>query len=432
MAHINIDTLKKAIKNGELVDSINDEKWLECIPCIQGKQTRKPFPTKATERHHLPGQMIHMDVNFSKILSFQGNHSTLVVIDDASRYVFIHHQASKAEPQEFLSILVPYLETQTGNKLKIIQKDKGHEFLGTISKLILDKGIQTHDSLAGQSAQNGVVERMNRSIWDKARSCILESKLPEQMFDYAIDYVVYTMNCFKQSFHRSRELKTPYEELFGFQPTNLKHLKFGQLVFVHSNGASNFSSANDVSARSEPHIFIGYPLNEKGYKVFNARMMKHSLAHHVRFLPEMFKDHFPNTFLNLAPRPDRIWSVKRPFVTQPFPNVSLLCHEIEEQMDDSDELAYYTMSSASDNIDSTPETYHQAVTGPDREHWIASIRVEMQAYFDQGILVYVKRSDATNILTTKWVFKIKLDELGEFFYKSRCTVRGFAQIAGVD
>jgi transposase InsO family protein len=84
----------------------------------------------------------------------------------------------------------------------------------------------------------------------------------------------------------------------------------------------------------------------------------------------------------------------------------------------------------------TPQTYREAMAGPDKDKWRAALEKEMQSCVDQKVWTLVPRSSlpaGANVLPCKEVFKLKLNELGVVVeYKARFTPKGYRQIAGVD
>jgi len=81
-------------------------------------------------------------------------------IDDATRETMIYFQDKKSETFELYKKDEAYIETQTGNRIKVVCSDRGGEFLskqitqhqdqrGTVQELTM------HDSLP----QNGIAER---------------------------------------------------------------------------------------------------------------------------------------------------------------------------------------------------------------------------------------------------------------------------------
>lgn len=84
----------------------------------------------------------------------------------------------------------------------------------------------------------------------------------------------------------------------------------------------------------------------------------------------------------------------------------------------------------------TPKTYEEAITGPDKNKWIASMDKEINSCEANETWVKVEKKELkkkTNIIKCKWVYKIKVNEKGEpVEYKSRLTPKGFMQKEGVD
>lgn len=62
-------------------------------------------------------------------------------------------------------------ETQTGKKLKAIRTDNGREYINQTMKEFMNKeGIRHQTTMAYTPEQNGVAERCNRTIMERARA----------------------------------------------------------------------------------------------------------------------------------------------------------------------------------------------------------------------------------------------------------------------
>jgi len=60
------------------------------------------------------------------------------------------------------------LEKSTGRKIKVLQSDNGGEYKSDpFLKLCRDEGIDRHFTVRNTPQQNGVVERMNRTLLEK-------------------------------------------------------------------------------------------------------------------------------------------------------------------------------------------------------------------------------------------------------------------------
>jgi Reverse transcriptase (RNA-dependent DNA polymerase)/Pol polyprotein, beta-barrel domain len=80
-----------------------------------------------------------------------------------------------------------------------------------------------------------------------------------------------------------------------------------------------------------------------------------------------------------------------------------------------------------------PKNYKQASTGPDNRKWRAAMDEELASLERQGTWAVVPRPKDAKTITSKWVYKIKLDSNNQpVRYKARLVARGFEQTHGVD
>ena len=81
-----------------------------------------------------------------------------------------------------------------------------------------------------------------------------------------------------------------------------------------------------------------------------------------------------------------------------------------------------------------PSNYKEATMGADNRLWVAAIKKELDALIANGTWELVQRpSKDVNIITSKWVFKIKYTSTGHLDrYKTRLVARGYTQVHGID
>ena len=80
-----------------------------------------------------------------------------------------------------------------------------------------------------------------------------------------------------------------------------------------------------------------------------------------------------------------------------------------------------------------PNTYAEAIASSDSENWKKAMDDEMNSLIENQTWVLASRKEAKNIVTCRWVFKKKRNELGEVVrFKARLCARGFTQEQGVD
>jgi hypothetical protein len=79
-----------------------------------------------------------------------------------------------------------------------------------------------------------------------------------------------------------------------------------------------------------------------------------------------------------------------------------------------------------------PGSLREALSGPDAHLWLAANDREMKSQFKNGVFTIVPRPKDHNVISTKFVFKIKDSETSGPRYKSRWVARGFTQLKGQD
>ncbi|CAI7837575.1 unnamed protein product [Closterium sp. NIES-53] len=89
----------------------------------------------------------------------------------------------------------------------------------------------------------------------------------------------------------------------------------------------------------------------------------------------------------------------------------------------------------SSTVISEPKTARQALSGPHREKWREAMDRELAALEKRGTwdLIPIEKTVNKNVLTGKWVFRVKTKADGTYEkHKARWVVRGFDQTHGVD
>ena len=80
-----------------------------------------------------------------------------------------------------------------------------------------------------------------------------------------------------------------------------------------------------------------------------------------------------------------------------------------------------------------PKTYAEAISCSDSDQWIESMKEEFSNFAETNTFNWVEPPANTNIVDSKWIYKIKLlpnNSIEKF--KSRLVARGFSQVEGVD
>ena len=165
-----------------------------CDQCQAEKQTRESFPHQSLSRASHPLQLLHVDLCGPLLVTSLGCSSFfLVIIDDFSRYIWVHFLRHKAI--EKFKIFKTMIELQTCQRICAIRSDRGGEFLSLkFTKLCESTGIVRQLTNANTPEQNGVAERANRKLLEMARSMIAHSSTPRFLWTEAINTAAFIIN----------------------------------------------------------------------------------------------------------------------------------------------------------------------------------------------------------------------------------------------
>jgi hypothetical protein len=235
LGHVSFKNLKKMqasdMVQGLYIKKAEAEDDLFCEGCIYGKHRRLPFPSGGRTRATRIGGLIHSDlVGPMLIPSVRGSKYFLVFKDDHSCYSQIHFIKKKSETADLFNQYAQRMEVVTGNQINTLRTENGGEYFGNdFEDWLKRKGIRHESSMPKTPEQNGVAERVNRTIIESARSMLHSSGLPTELWAEACSCAVYLQN---RMAVKGVDGKTPYEVWNGVKP-NLSHLRiFGSDVFL--------------------------------------------------------------------------------------------------------------------------------------------------------------------------------------------------------
>ena len=144
------------------------------------------------------------------------------------------------------------VEKSSGHQVKTLRSDNGGEYLSDEFQAYLKKeGIEHELTVPRTPEQNGVAERMNRTLVEAVRSMLTGAHLPPQFWAEALATAVYLRN---RSLTKSLKNLTPFEAWTGRKPS-VNHLKvFSCIAYAHI--AKEEIKKLDVKAKK--CILLGY------------------------------------------------------------------------------------------------------------------------------------------------------------------------------
>nr|GFD00532.1 retrovirus-related Pol polyprotein from transposon TNT 1-94 [Tanacetum cinerariifolium] len=229
LSHRNFDTINDLARN-DLVAGLPKFKYYKehlCPSCEQVKSKRASHPPKPVPNSRQRLHLLHMDLcGPMRIASLNGQRYILVIIDDYSRYTWVHFLRSKDKAPEVIITFSKRITVLLQSPVIIIRTDNGTEFKNQVLKIYFNSvGISHQMSSVRTPQQNRVVERQNRTLVEAARTMLIFSRAPLFLWAEAIATACFTQN--RSIIHR-RFNKTPYELINGRKP---------DILFLHVLGA---------------------------------------------------------------------------------------------------------------------------------------------------------------------------------------------------
>ena len=386
LGHLNYsDVIRLDTQNAATGISVNKKEHItdDCNGCKLGKMNRKPFPS-STSRATRPFELIHSDIcGPFQTQSIGGKKYFVTFIDDYSRYTTVFAIREKREAfEKFVefynstSNLFADRNNGSGYSIKTLRSDNGGEYTSkAFEKFCKEKGI-LHQFTAPYSAQqNGVAERMNRTLIEMVRCMIHQNTTPLSFWGEALSTAVYIRNRVPSS---AIEGKTPYELWFGNIP-DISNLRiFWCDAFVHIPDAQR----RKLDPKARKCKFVGYSSQQKAYRFWDPIDKKIRTSRDVEFnensifRPETYTSNhqkqFP-AFVEIYENDQNFIPVEIPMenhennddavpnedviIPEPIPNV-----EVENPIIGEDEPnENFEFDNPQQNIDEYDEIFHDAV-----------------------------------------------------------------------
>ncbi|GJY55734.1 retrovirus-related pol polyprotein from transposon TNT 1-94 [Tanacetum coccineum] len=456
------------------------EKEHLCSACAMDKSKKKPHKPKSEDTNQEKLNLLHMDLCGPMcVASVNGKKYILVIVDDYSRFTWVKCLRSKDEAPDFIIKFLKMIQVWLKVPVRRIRTDNGTEFVNQTLREYYEKVSISHEtSVARSPQQNGVVERRNRTLIEDACTMLIYAKAQLFLWAKAVATACYTQNC---SIIRLRHDKIPYELLHDKLPDlSLFHV-FGALCYP-TNDSENLGKLqpkadigifivyapikkhseiyNDIHTCSEPAASTGSPssttVNQDAPSPSNSQTTHETQSpiilndveedNHDLDVAHMNNDLFfgisiPENDSKASSSSDvNSYSLYKPCsklrhtLTQwtkdhPLDNI---IDELERPVSTRLQLHEQALFCYYDAFISSVElkTYKDALT---QSCWIEAMQEELNEFERLEVWELVPRPDKVMVITLKWIYKVKLDELGGILKnKARLVARGYRQEEGID
>ncbi|GJV52336.1 retrovirus-related pol polyprotein from transposon TNT 1-94 [Tanacetum coccineum] len=453
LSHLNFGAINHLARHGLVrgLPKLKFEKDHLCSACAMGKSKKKPHKPKSEDTNQEKLYLLHMDLcGPMRVASVNGKKYILVIVDDYSRFTWVKCLRSKDEAPDFIIKFLKMIQVRLKVPVRRIRTDNGTEFVNQTLREYYEKvGISHETSVARSPQQNGVIERRNRTLIEAARTMLIYAKASLFLWAEAVATACYTQN---RSIIRLRHGKTPYELLHDKLPDLSFFHVFGALCYP-TNDSENLDF-DELTAMASEHSSSGPALHEMTPAIITPEVIA-PIAEVVAPEPAASTDSPSSTTVDQdAPSPSNSQ-------TTPETQSYVIPNDVEEDGHDLD-VAHmnnnpffgipilendFEASSSTDIIPTVVHTaapYSEHVTKWTKDHHLDNIigklerlieamQEELNEFERLEVWELVPCPDKVIFITLKWIYKVKLDEMGGILKnKAGLVAHGYRQEEGID
>ncbi|GJZ78563.1 integrase, catalytic region, zinc finger, CCHC-type containing protein [Tanacetum coccineum] len=337
-----------------------------------------------------------------------------------------------------------------------------------LPKVSMKVGISHETYVARSPQQNGVVERRNRTLIEATRTMLIYAKALLFLWAEAVATACYIHN---RSIIRLRHGKTPYELLHDKLPDLSFFYVFGALCYP-TNDSENLGKLqpkanidfDELTAMAFEHSNSGPALHEMTPAIISLGLVPNPLPSTL-FVPPSRTDWdllFQLMFDELLNPPSSVDrpapnSSSEPAASTGLPSSTTVDqdapsprenHDLDvAHMNNDPFFAILIPENDSEAFSSSneqalfcyydafltsvkPKNYKDELT---QACWIEAMQEELNEFERLEVWELVPRPDKVMVITLKWIYKVKLDELGGILKnKARLVAHGYRQEKGID
>lgn len=433
----------KILSDRKLLPGLKSVNLPFCEHCVTSKQHRLAFGRSVARSKHIL-DLIHSDVWESSELSLGGARYLVSFIDDYSRRCWVYPIKKKSDVFSIFKEFKVLVELESGKRIKCLRTDNGGEYTdGEFLALCKREGIKRQFTVAYTPQQNGVAERMNRTLAERMRAMLRTASLPNSFWAEAAMTACYIIN---RSPSTAINLKTPMEMWTG-KPADYSSLhSFGCPAYVMYNSQER----TKLDPKSRKCLFLGYAEGIKGYRLWDPTTHKLIISRDVIFVENQLqlkeendsttKKSSETTTVHVENNLEEEGSNSSESESEHETNEPVESEEVRRSTRGRRPPAWHSEYVTESNIaycllteDGEPSNIHEASNSPDASMWKTAMQEEIEALHKNKTWELVPLPPGRKAIGNKWVYKIKRDSIDQIErYRARLVVKGYAQKEGID
>ncbi|GJZ62198.1 putative RNA-directed DNA polymerase [Tanacetum coccineum] len=345
-----------------------------CEPCVLGKQKKVSFVKSENTRKLKRLELVHTYVyGPASIPSIGGSCYYVTFIDDSSRKVWVYFLKNKSEVFNTFKKWKATVENETNLRVKCLKSDNGGEYSSRESiEYCAENGIRMLKTVPETPQQNGVAERMNRTLNERAK-------------------------------------KEEWQE----KEVSFAHLRvFGCDFYVKVKDVAR----DKLDAKSVKCTFIGYSSDDMGYRFWDSKSHKVVRSRDVTFNEDSIygaKAATDSSNLTKPNKKDQVSPGGSSDMSEGSENSGSFEDSERSDEEDSEDIASSEEGGSKTPQNGEPESYSEAFSSKELVHWKKTIYEEMVSLEKNQTWSLVRLPAGKKALQSKWVFSVKEEQDGK-------------------
>ncbi|GKC04611.1 retrovirus-related pol polyprotein from transposon TNT 1-94 [Tanacetum coccineum] len=355
-------------------------------------------------------------------MSINQEKYTLVIVDDYSRYTWVHFLRKKSQAPEMIMSFIRMVENQNDVKVKQIRTDDGTEFRNhELESFCYERGISHNFSSLYTPEQNGIAKRKNRTLIEAARTMLNGSVLSKHFWTEAvrIAWIFFCLKSFQSLQHKKITSRGDLSLIVLNEPDiPLTEDTEGPPDLINTKGTHEQNVQNE-QITTQP---------TEGPSGNNTKV---SVPVIKSLVPDVPQSHISNqASTNSYPVPQNRWSRE-----QHIKLINIIGDPGEGMLTRS-MAAKLTAASASECLfadflsEIEPKKVSEALK---HQGWVDAMQEELNQFYRNKVWTLVPLPYGKIAIGSKWVFRNKKDEHGiTTKNKARLVAQGYSQVEGID
>nr|GEV19307.1 hypothetical protein [Tanacetum cinerariifolium] len=403
LSHLNFGAINHLARQGLVrgLPKLKFEKDHFCSACAMGKSTKKSYKPKSEDTNQEKLYLLHMDLcGPMRVESVNGKKYTLVIVNDYSRFTWVKCLRSKDEALDFIIKFLKMIQVRLKVLVRRIRTDNGTEFVNqTLREYYDEADIGIFIGYAPTKKAFRIYNRRTRRIVETIHVDFDElTAMASEQSSSGPTLNEMTLATISSGLVKEPSSSTPYV------PPSRTDWVQAELTGLPSSSTVDQDAPSPSKSQTTPET--------------QSSVIPQDVEEDIH---DIEVAHMGNDPLFGVPIP-KITSAQCSSTDHPLDNIiGQLSRPVSTRLQLHEQALFCYYDAFLTSVE--PKTYKDALT---QSCWIEAMQEEFNEFERLEVWELIPRPNKVMVITLKWIYKVKLDELeGILKNKARLVARGY-------